>query len=221
MKVRALVFDFDGLICDTELPAFVSWRAAWREHGVELTLDTWSARIGTVDGFDPAGELEVRCGRTFTADAAARRIAHRNDLLSTTTPLPGVADYLADAARLGLAVGVASSSPREWVGEHLERLGLAHHFTCLSCFDEQDELAAKPAPDLYLAAVERLGVDPDDTIAFEDSEHGVTAAKAAGLHCVAVPHDLTRHMDFTRADAVVESLAAVSLEKLINDLGLG
>ncbi len=120
-------------------------------------------------------------------------------------------DWLDDAARLGLALGVASSSEADWVEGHLGRLGLLDRFTCLSCFDGRRP--GKPAPDLYLAACDALGVAPADALAVEDSGNGVAAAKAAGLRCVAVPHDLTRDHDLSPADLVVPSLAELPLEE--------
>ena len=130
--------------------------------------------------------------------------------------LPGVHDWLEDARRLGLPIGVASSSEVDWVAGHLERLGLLDRFACLTCFD--GALPGKPAPDLYLAACEQLGVDPGDALAVEDSGNGVKAAKAAGLKCVAVPHDLTRDHDLSGADLLVPSLAELPLDEAIAHL---
>jgi HAD superfamily hydrolase (TIGR01509 family) len=127
--------------------------------------------------------------------------------------LPGVHDWLDDARRLGLPIGVASSSEVDWVAAHLERLGLLDRFACLTCFD--GALRGKPAPDLYLAACESLGVAPADALAVEDSGNGITAARAAGMRCVAVPHDLTREHDLSGADLVVASLADLTLEEAI------
>nr|MBA2626021.1 HAD-IA family hydrolase [Acidimicrobiia bacterium] len=126
--------------------------------------------------------------------------------------LPGVERWLDDAERLGLALGVASSSEADWVIGHLERLGLLDRFAHLSCFDGR--LRSKPAPDLYLAACEALGVAPTDALAVEDSPNGVAAARAGGLRTVAVPRNLTRDLDVSAADLVVDSLADVTVEEV-------
>jgi HAD superfamily hydrolase (TIGR01509 family) len=207
--MKALVFDFDGLILDTEGPVFHSWRETFEAHGATLTLEEWSDTIGRANAGDPADWLAERTGRPLDEARRAARKIRRDELLAAEAVLPGVHDWLEDAARLGLAVGVASSSEVDWVAGHLERLGLVERFTCLSCFD--GKLEGKPAPDLYLAACASLGVAPADALAVEDSANGVRAAKAAGLRCVAVPHDLTRDHDLSAADIVVPSLAELPL----------
>jgi len=209
--MKALVFDFDGLILDTEGPVFHSWRETFEAHGATLTLEEWSDTIGRANSGDPAEWLAERTGSPLDDARRAARKARRDELLAAEAVLPGVHDWLEDAARLGLAVGVASSSEVDWVAGHLGRLGLVDRFTCLSCFD--GKLQGKPAPDLYLAACASLGVAPADALAVEDSGNGVKAAKAAGMKCVAVPHDLTRDHDLSTADVVVPSLAELPLEE--------
>ena len=212
MTLRALVFDFDGLILDTERPVYESWRWAFAEHGLDLPEREWSAVIGRADAWDPLSRL----AESVEVDDAviARRREVRDTLLAAEAVLPGVVELLADARSMGLAVGVASSSPLDWVGEHLDRLGLAESFACLSCWREG--VSGKPAPDLYLEAVASLGAEPHEAIAFEDSANGVAAAKAAGLWCVAVPHGLTAGLDLSAADMIVDSLAEVTLAGLVD-----
>jgi HAD superfamily hydrolase (TIGR01509 family) len=211
--LQALVFDFDGLILDTERPIYESWRRVYRAEGHELDLAKWQSIIGMDDVWDPADDLEVLVGRPLDREALADvRRTHRNELLAAEKILPGVLDLLEAAKAAGLATAVASSSPIDWVEDHLARLGLVDAFAHLSC--RGPGRPAKPEPHVYLAAVEALGVEPAEAVALEDSAHGVRAAKAAGLWCVAVPHDLTRDSDLSAADLVVDSLAAVSLEDL-------
>ncbi|HZQ27632.1 MAG TPA: HAD-IA family hydrolase [Acidimicrobiales bacterium] len=215
--LRAVVFDFDGLVVDTEACEFESWQGVYRDHGVELALAEWVACIGTVGGFDPLGRLEELVGAPVDRDVVLRdRSARNNALVSVAGVLPGVEDRLAEAEALGWSVAIASSSPQWWVERHLGRIGLVDTFAGagLHCRDSASGLAPKPAPDLYLAAVTALGVEPGEAVAFEDSPNGVAAAKAAGLWCVAVPHDLTRDLDLSAADVVVDSLVSVRLADL-------
>lgn len=214
MHLRALVFDFDGLILETEEPEFLAWREVWAQHGVDLELDEWVSCIGTVGGFDPLGELRRRSRRPVDVDAvqAARRARSRS-LIDALEVLPGIEALLAEAHAAGVRTAVASSSPRSWVAAHLERLGLLDRFAHLACAGPS--LAAKPAPDLYLAACDALGVAPRDAIALEDSPNGIAAATAAGLRCVAVPGPLTRSLDLSGADAVLDSLDGVTLGRLV------
>jgi HAD superfamily hydrolase (TIGR01509 family) len=209
--LKALVFDFDGLILDTEGPVFHSWRETFEAAGATLTLEEWSDTIGRANSVDPADLLAERTGKPLDEARRAARKARRDELLAAEAVLPGVHEWLEDARLLGLPIGVASSSEVDWVAGHLERLGLLDRFACLTCFD--GTLPGKPAPALYLAACESLGAAPADALAVEDSGNGVKAAKAAGLRCVAVPHDLTRDHDLTGADLLVASLAELPLEK--------
>ena len=211
--LRALVFDFDGLIADTEAPEFQAWSEVWAEHGHDLTLDDWCKAIGTVDGFDPLGELAARVGDGFDARAAQeRRRGRHRVLMDEVFPLPGVVELLGAARAAGLPAAVASSAPPWWVEQNLRRFRLTDRFAAVRAYD--GSCPPKPAPDLYLAACEALEVEPADAVAFEDSPNGIAAAKAAGLYCVAVPHDLTRHLDLSAADVVVESLAEVTIPDL-------
>jgi HAD superfamily hydrolase (TIGR01509 family) len=213
--IRALVFDFDGLILETETPAYDTWAEIYKEHGQELPLDRWFDYIGREGGFfDAADHLAALIGEGFDRDAArARRDARKTELIAALDVMVGVREYVADAKRLGLRLAVASSSSRKWVVGHLERLRLRAEWDAVLTRD--DVARTKPAPDLYLAAVNALGVAPNEAVAFEDSMNGIAAAKEAGLLCVAVPNALTARMDLSRADLKLVSLAETPLEELL------
>ena len=213
--MRALVFDFDGLILETEIPVLESWRRVYEEHGVELPMDTWLETIGTGDHeFDPFVHLQELVGRPLQREPMqSRRILHRDAILHAQETLPGVRDYIEEGRRMGLKLAVASSSRRRWVVGHLERLGIHEHWDAVKTADDVEK--TKPDPALYLAAVEALGVQAAEAIALEDSRNGVLAAKAAGLWCVGVPANLTRNMDLGDADIILDSLAALSLPDLL------
>jgi HAD superfamily hydrolase (TIGR01509 family) len=217
--IEAVVFDFDGLILDTEGPVFTAWQEEFDAHGCPpLTLAEWAAEIGTSGGLDLVGLIRTRA--TLPLDEAAmhnRRRIRRDELLAREITRPGVEAWLDDADALGLALAIASSSPIEWVQEHLARLGLRSRFACVSCYS--DRIAGKPAPDTYLAACAAIGVVPGAALALEDSPHGVAAAKAAGLRCVAVPNPVTAGLDLSGADLCVPSLADVSLREVIAGFG--
>ena len=219
MRVKAFVFDFDGLILDTEEPVYRSWLELYQEHGEDLPFDRWVQIVGSNNGaFDPRGHLEHRLGRALAPEELDRRIARRSQLVHAQAVLPGVLE-LADAALVqGLSLGVASSSSCEWVKGHLERLGIRDHFTCVRCRD--DVAAVKPAPDLYLAALDCLRVDARDSVALEDSPNGIAAAKAAGMWCVGVPNVITGGLDLSQADIVLTSLEGATPEGLARRLGL-
>ena len=206
--IRALVFDFDGLILDTETSVYEAWRTVYEEHDQVLQKDRWLTRIGT-DGsaFDPLAELRERVGGTLDAEQIrTRRMAFHRAHIAGLDQMPGVSGCLEYAQAESIGTAIASSSPFDWVNGHIERLGLAHFFDQVVTVEDVD--AAKPAPDLYLRATELLDVNPGDAIALEDSPNGVQSAKAAGLYCVAVPGPMTRSLSFEAADAVLKSLDA-------------
>jgi len=215
--IRALIFDFDGLILDTEGPEFQSWQEIYRAQGADLTLSTYAVAIGTLDAFDPYAELERQLGRPIDRETIREERRRRNVELLECEPIrPGVESYLHDARRFGFKLGVASSSPRHWVAGHLDRLGLISRFDCLRCSD--DVARVKPEPELYLSALGALGVAPEQAVALEDSPNGILAAKRAGMFCVAVPNGLTRQLPLDRADFRIDSLAEMSLEQLLGRL---
>ncbi len=215
MPTRALIFDFDGLILETEASIFECIGEIYRDHGAELTLDIWHRVIGGTGGrFDVYDHLEQIAGVTLDRDALRSSVRAKHWAMVEELPVQdGVEDYLRDAKEMGLKLGVASSSSRQWVTGNLERLGLLHYFDDVRA--GTDVQRTKPDPELYLASLERLGVQAGEALAFEDSPNGITAARAAGIFCVAVPNGITRSMQLDHADLRVESLADMPLAHLL------
>ncbi len=218
MPVDALLFDFDGLILDTEWPAYVTVADTFVDHGVEMPLDRWQTRIGRGDNEPWINLLIDHVGEDMTgadwSSVEAARDERKNAMTDASSIQPGVMELLADAERMGLRKAVASSSPWSWVGRHLQRLGIHDRFGAIRTAD--DVAQTKPWPDVFLAASNALGVEPHRCIVFEDSHHGVAAAKAAGMYAVAVPNRITASADFSAADLLVSSLADVDLAALVS-----
>jgi HAD superfamily hydrolase (TIGR01509 family) len=218
--IRGLIFDFDGLILDTESAEYRSWQEVFREHGRDLALSDWTQGIGRGVGdiaFDPYAALEAASSRSI--DRAAIRLRRRRryaDLVAAETVLPGAEEYMAAARRRSLVLGVASSSSREWVDEHLTRLGLRAYITALACADDVGR--AKPDPAVYRAVLRRLHLRPNEVIAFEDSPSGLAAARSAGIPCVVVPNPLTAQLPLDHADLRLTSLADVPLDMLLLEM---
>jgi HAD superfamily hydrolase (TIGR01509 family) len=209
----AVIFDFDGLIIDSESPLFEIWQEIYTDHGATLELQDWQHALGTQGGFDPYADLGTRCGRVITRDRWADWVSREHWRRCETQPLlPGVADRLAEARRMGIKTAVASSSRSEWVTPWLERHDLIGAFDAVCTRD--DVAAVKPAPDLFLLAARRLGVPPEDCVVFEDSPNGLRAAKAAGMWAVAVPNLLTRPLELPPHDLALDSLATHTLAGL-------
>ncbi len=217
--IRALIFDFDGLILDTEGPIYRAWVEIYQELGADLPLSAWEAWVGgSPQGFDPCGYLESQLGWAVDRETLTERASDREEeLILLESALPGVEEYIADARGLGLKLGVASSSDCPWVYRHLERLGLKGHFDSIKC--AEDVKNVKPSPDLYLAVLDELSVDPEEAIALEDSPNGITAAQAASLFCVVVPNPLTSQMPTDHADLRLGSLADLPVEDLLSRVG--
>jgi HAD superfamily hydrolase (TIGR01509 family) len=210
--LRALIFDFDGLVLETEEPIYLAHAAVYTEHGHELSREFWQTTVGT-DTFDPDADLESRLGRPLDRAAVSQARSRRTqELLAGREVLPGVLDLRDRVRAAGLKLGIASSSSRRWVAGHLQRLGIAEGWDCIVC--REDSELAKPDPGLYLAALECLEVAPSEAVAIEDSGHGVTAARAAGIACLVVPSVMTAGADFSEARLVAESLAGVTLDDL-------
>ncbi|HEV8596264.1 MAG TPA: HAD family hydrolase [Candidatus Dormibacteraeota bacterium] len=212
--IRAIVFDFDGLILDTEEPVYRSWLEVYQAHGEELPFERWVQIVGsTTIGFHPQHHLEERLGRPLPKEVLDRRIGRRTEMILAQAVLPGVVQHLDAARELGLRLGVASSSSHEWVEGHLARLGILDRFACVRCRDDVEH--AKPEPDLYIAVLDCLGVSASEAIAIEDSPNGVAAAKRAGMRCVAIPNSITARLDLTQADITLDSLAETTLRELL------
>jgi HAD superfamily hydrolase (TIGR01509 family) len=209
LRIDAVVFDFDGLILDTEMPSFVSWREVFEHFGCELTEEEHVSTLGS--NFDRIELLRGRVTSPLPPDDEVRALKFRRhqELLADIEPLPGVMSWLDEADALGISLGIASSSPPDWVHDLLDRFDLRRRFAAVICCG--DDLPRKPEPDAYLAACTALGVHPSTAVAVEDSANGVAAAKAAGLLCVAVPNELTRGLDLSAADVRLTSLADESL----------
>ncbi|QBD78574.1 HAD family hydrolase [Ktedonosporobacter rubrisoli] len=213
--IRALVFDFDGLILDTELPELLAWQEVFAEYNLELPLEKWALCVGSGShAFDVHSYLEEQAGLTLQREELSLRRRKRcAELLAVRTVLPGIEAYLSEARRLGLRTAVASSSSRQWVTGHLSRLGLLSYFEYIICGDEVKN--KKPDPELYLAALNGLGVEAREAIALEDSPNGVLAAQRAGIFCVVVPNAVTGQLPLEHANLRLVSLVDKPLAELI------
>jgi HAD superfamily hydrolase (TIGR01509 family) len=216
--IKAIIFDFDGTILETELPDFTSWQEAYREHNCELPLDLWLNAVGgSAADFDPYGYLEQQLGRSLDRLALrAKRRARLAALITHHNIRPGVLEVIHEAKQLGLHLGIASSSSRDWVEGYLALFDLRQHFEVI--FTREDVERVKPDPALYTLAVSALGVAPAQAVAIEDSRNGMLAAKAAGLKCVVVPNEMTQQLRFPEADLQMRSLADRPLHAWLEEL---
>jgi len=213
----AVVFDFDGLLADTETPIYEAIRATLADLGHDLPVAVWASVIGLGGGdwFDPLCE---RLGAVL--DRVEVEARQRARLIAD----PVRPDLVAEAVQLldrldahGIPAAVASSSSLDWVGGHLDRLGVLDRFVTVATADRAGR--GKPAPDVYLLACQELAAPPAGSVALEDAAPGIAAARAAGLRVVAVPSSFTRHTDLSAADGTVGALAEVTVELLSGLVG--
>ncbi|MGF7089268.1 HAD superfamily hydrolase (TIGR01509 family) [Kroppenstedtia sanguinis] len=211
--LRAVIFDFDGLILDTETAGYRTFVEMFEAHGTQLPMDLWSRVIGSSDHHDEIYDhLEATTGQSLDRETLEReRWEKKRSLIAREKALPGVRTVLEQAKNLGWKIGLASSSERSWVEGHLEKLGLRHYFSCLC--NREDVERTKPDPALYLQAAKCLGVDPAEAVALEDSPNGALAAKRAGMRCIIVPNRVTRDLSFGKVDLRLSSLEELQLGK--------
>jgi HAD superfamily hydrolase (TIGR01509 family) len=219
MGIEAIIFDFDGLVLETEMPVYTAWKEIYAEHGHPLPIEDWIDCLGRSSEYsDFHGRLEKLVGRELDRGSIrVRREAAARAKIDADPLLPGVIDWLDEAAELGLRRAVASGSSHRWVEGHLAQRGLLDRFEHVVCAEDTER--HKPHPDPFLKAAELLGVEPASCLVLEDSPNGITAAKAAGMRCIAVPSQITRPLDLSHADQRVESLEELSLREAVDRLG--
>jgi len=214
VAIRAFLFDFDGLILDTETGEFEVIDELYREHGHQLRRERWVLNLGTHGETDLYADLAALVGRPL--DLAGLRARQRTLFLSRCDALalrPGLADLLEAAQTRGLALAVASSSGSGWVERWLERHAIRRYFGCVRTSENVQHV--KPAPDLFLSAAAGLGIAPKHCVVFEDSPNGMRAAAAAGMRCVAVPIALMAGYELPPVSIQLQLLSDMTLDELL------
>jgi HAD superfamily hydrolase (TIGR01509 family) len=210
----ALIFDFDGLMLDTETPEMRIWQRLFTQAGGNFDIKGYQAIIGTYGSqlYQPAEELARLLDHGTTPEELWELVQSKSiEVINQEPALPGVVELIAKAKKVGLSLGVGSSSPRDWVHNHLQRLKLLDQFDTIVTID--DAHVSKPEPDIFLKVLENLSVPVEHALVLEDSYNGILAAQRAGIRAVAVPNPVTYDQDFSAAEEVLPSLTALQLEK--------
>ncbi len=218
--IKAIVFDFDGTIIDTESVWYRTFQEAYASYGVDLPVEMYAPCIGTGhDAFNPFEYLVTDLHFPIDLVAFRRAVTKRHaELMEQERIRPGIMDYLQSARVKGLKIGLASSSSRAWVRHFTEKLGLRPYFDYVQTADDVDRV--KPDPALYLQTLQGLGVSAEDAVAIEDSPNGARAAKAAGLYCILAPSFVTRDLEFGPVDRRLNSLTDLSFNALWAERGI-
>lgn len=217
--LKALFFDFDGLILDTETPEYLVWKNIYRENGFDFPHADWGRIIGGygLSDFDAADNLSLLTQRRLNAvSLRARHSVESLAMIHAQSVLPGVMEIIRAAQRRGLKLAIASSSPHAWVDNHAKRLGVFDLFDAVVCADDVGAGRTKPNPDLFLTALNQLQVQKNEAVIFEDSPNGVEAANRAGVFVVAVPNPVTSLLAIEGANRIVKSLADLTLRELFD-----
>lgn len=218
MPIATVIWDFDGTILDTEWPAYVSAKREFERLDIELDFEEWQDTIGTAD-HEPWWEvLRRRAGGLCEPDdvVLGRYRALKNELTDAASLMPGVEAAFGTIASARRESALASSSSIEWVERHTRRHGLWDRLVAVATRTDVGVARTKPAPDLFLLAAARAGVDPSACLVIEDSMHGVHGAKAAGMTVIAVPNRITAGQDFGAADLVVDSVVAIEFDEYLD-----
>ena len=218
--LKALIFDFDGLILDTETPEVLVWQSIYEDHGFELPVHEWEKTVGGygISNFNAAEHLaHLSSGQLDAVSLRARYRKAADEIIHASPVLPGVVQMIEQAKESGLQISIGSSSPHSWVDAHAKRLGIFDYFDHVICADDVAPGRTKPNPDIYLKALEQLNVKNDAAVVFEDSLNGVLAARRAEIFVVAVPNPLTAKMGVS-GDLTVFSLADLSFQDLTNQV---
>ncbi len=197
--INALIFDFDGLILDTETAEIRTWQNIYAEYGYPFPQDEFIKTIGGygISTFDAALHLHGLMRGSLNADVLRTRFRNESgDEIRRSPILPGVNNILNEAERRNMKLAVASSSPHSWVDTNLTRLGLFQQFDKIICGDDVAPGRTKPKPDLFLKALNQLNVKANEALVFEDSPDGIEAANAAGITVVLVPNPTTSLLPF-------------------------
>jgi HAD superfamily hydrolase (TIGR01509 family) len=219
--LQGILFDFDGLILDTETPIFQAWQDKFREHGKELLLEDWAEILGKSGKEDgPIEDFFRAINKESERQAILDEVSRKElDLVVNKKPLPGAKELIKKAKQKGLTLGIVSSSDQKWVHSHLKRLGLWDYFDHTSCAEEVDQ--AKPDPALYHLGLKKMNGVPEKVVVLEDSPNGVLAAKRAGLFCIAVPNSLTSQLPFFSnrgtPDLILDSLLSFPWDEFMKE----
>ncbi len=213
--IKGIIFDFDGLICDTETIELEIWHEVFNSHCYDFPQKQYLKTIGSMDTRNNIEHLfhDLVIPEKEKIIIQREMIAKYEKRVNHLPLRPGVMAFLREAKEMDLKIGLASSSGKDFITHHLNRLDIGDYFDCTSTRD--DVQSVKPDPELFLRTLDCLGLFPDEAVALEDSINGVEAAKQAGIITIAVPNQVTQVFDFSKADLSINSLEKTSVKTLI------
>ena len=215
--IKVLIFDFDGLIFDTETYELESYKLLYSRYEISFPLEQWLVSIGSKLHFNPYEKLITEQPLLKQDDLRKERMEIYKSIIYNKSPRDGVVDYIKVARKHQLQIAIASSSSKDWVMYHLNCIQLQNEFDCIYTAD--DVMEVKPSPELYQKVLKHYNILPSEALAFEDSPNGSLAAIRAGIPCIVVPNEVTKNMEFdSRISGKINSMKEISLENLVRKI---
>lgn len=212
--IKGLIFDFDGLILDTE--------TAWYESYFDVLKSKYNYELDLKDFVKCVGAnneilfkiLKEDLGNKLDEDQVFKEVQERHQNIVSEKPLrEGVLDYLKEAKNLELKLAICTSSKEEWINKHLTNKGIIEYFDCFVTADDVERI--KPHPDLFNQTIKSLNIDKEELLVFEDSLNGLLSSEKAGIKTVIFPNPVTEHLDFTGANKIYKNMSEIALKDLL------
>lgn len=202
-KLKAVLFDLDGTLIDSEHFHYECWVDILKEFNAEITYEDWTTNYAGIPLPSNCENLKERFNMDIPLDeliAWRTKLSKEGFANRDISLMPFALDVIQYYKAQGLRLAVVTASPRVDVELIFNRNGLAHYFEFM--VTSTDVTQTKPDPECYNLACTKLGIAKDECIVFEDTVNGMRAAKAAGLTCLVVQHDETQHEKFVNADRI-------------------
>jgi HAD superfamily hydrolase (TIGR01509 family) len=206
-KIKGIIFDLDGILFDSEYYQWQGWAVPLRKYGIELTKDIYLKYAGkSWKQIDPEMikdfNLPLKEGELWEQKKILLEKWFNEESIPLMPYSKEAVEFFCNNSRF--IVALCSGADREEVMIKLDKNNFTNYFNFIVAGD--DVKKSKPCPDIYLLAVEKLGLNPEECLAFEDTQYGLEAAKGAGTYCFVVPNEYSDKQDFSRADKVISSL---------------
>lgn len=212
--IKGLIFDFDGLILDTETAWYESYYEVLRsKYNYELKLEDFVKCVGA-DNSVLFKILKEDLGRDLDENGLFKEVQKKHQTIIQDKELrEGVIGYLKEAKLLGLKTAVCTSSKNEWISKHLSDRKILNYFDYFITADDVERI--KPHPDLFEKTIEDLEISKDDVLVFEDSLNGLLSANKAGLKTIIFYNPVTEHLDFSEAHQIYSNMSEIALGDLL------
>lgn len=212
-RIKAVLFDMDGVLVNTEPVHYRMWKEAFRNRGLEVSYDVYKGCIGTTDDY-LMDLIWEHYGRDFRGD---KKLLEERMAIEKRVPkeesfpeMPGVREMLQKLHEAGFLLAIASSSPISRIETAVDYIGIRRYFSLLN--SGENVARSKPAPDIYLDTAKKLGVEPAECVVLEDSGNGSIAAVSAGMACVGLRNPDSGDQDLEKAKVIIRELCEFTPE---------